>query len=115
MKKTIAKFDKVMEKHKNSIMAYLGLSALILGFFFFYTAHHNLDLLSNYALLTSDFNREYNCDNNFIDIRDITDCGFTSCDDYATIYMSSQKLMLAFVLLFMFVCYNMVVANWKFR
>jgi len=59
----------------------------------FWVSLHNLDLMSNYSLIVSDVNQEYNCNDDFIDIREITDCnGLMQCPDYMTIYVTSLNL-----------------------
>lgn len=72
---------------------------------FFWIGFHNIDLMSNYALITSDFNQEFNCNQDFIDIREITDCnGLMDCPDYQTIYITSINLnMWSYVMLNMIV------------
>lgn len=67
----------------------------------FFIAFHNLDLLSNYALLHNDFNKEEHCDSGFYDLRELTDCnGLFQCPNYKTIYIRSvNTLFVSFFLL----------------
>lgn len=62
---------------------------------FYFMAFHNIDLLSNYALLLNDINKENHFKNNYryYDLRDVSDCThFNSCPDYTQIYKNSQLL-----------------------
>jgi len=105
----IIKFEKKTEKiFKSPIWKRMRntmvLIALIVSVSFFYISFHNLDLLSNYALLYNSVNKEFNCEiDKFWDLYDVQDCnGLNQCHDYATIYLQSMVMqMFAFIILIM--------------
>jgi len=92
---------KYLKKNKKYINAMLFVIIAFYGIIAFFIAFHNLDLLSNYALLMNDVNKEHNCDNGFYDIRDIEDCnGYSQCPDYKTIYIRSVNTLYVSFFLF---------------
>jgi len=98
MLRNILKKIKEKQKYINAILIIVGTFYSIVLFF---TAFHNIDLLSNYSLLWNDLNREEHCDMGFYDLRDLQDCnGLFQCPDYKTIYITSvNTLFISFFIL----------------
>jgi len=85
---------KKIIKHKRYINAILFVVLAFYGVIAFFIAFHNIDLLSNYALLMNDVNKEHNCDEGFYDIREIEDCNaLYQCPDYQQIYINSVNTL----------------------
>jgi len=87
------------------IVVWFVVSIWIFGNVMFWISFHNIDLMSNYALIFNDLNSEYNCNDDFINLREITDCnGLMQCPDYQTIYINSVNLKV-----FSYILLNMVI------
>jgi len=79
----------------------------------FFTASHNLDLLSNYELLYNDFNSDNFGDGTFYDIRDITDCtSMNHCPDYKTIYLRSVSVLFISFFILLFLVIGLGIEKW---
>lgn len=101
LQERIKEFKKHYKKNKKYLAVVLVIILTFYGIVLFFTAFHNIDLLSNYALIFNDQNREDHCDSGFYDIREINDCnGFFQCPDYKQIYITSvNTLFVSFFLL----------------
>jgi len=117
-KKGINKYKKLNKTMNTTpVILYTTFFLFILANALFMVAHHNLDLLSNYALIYSQINEEYNCDENFINIRDITDCNvYNDCPDYKSIYLMSQHIWIYSILFYNLAIITMgihLIVKWK--
>jgi len=88
---------KTFKKNKQFINSYIIIFFTTLSVVFFYSAFHNLDLLSNYSLIFNDVNKKSFIEGNlsgYYDLREIQDCnGYFQCPDYKTIYIGSVNLL----------------------
>jgi dolichyl-phosphate beta-glucosyltransferase len=78
---------RYIKKKQSYIETSLFVFVMIIANILFWTSYHNLDLMSNYAMIFNDLNAERYNGSDFLNIRDITDCtAINYCPDFKTIY-----------------------------
>lgn len=103
------RFDK---KYGKVMTLGLGLIIVFYAGLLYGISFHNLDLMSNYALLFNDINGKYFCNEDYINIREIQDCnGNFECPDYQTIYINSNNIQVLAFLMLMGTSIGLLITN----
>lgn len=111
----LKKIKTKLKKEKPMIMFGIFIGIFLISITLFWSSYHNLDLLSNYALIYSDFNHEnWQSDSEFKDVREIRDCRADfKCSDYMTIYIYSKYGQFIAYILMMMLVLGFVEAEWR--
>ena len=102
-------YNKLKTKRNQFRIAFYG---FIIAIILFFVAHHNIDLMMNYAIIYNNLNQERDSDN--YDIRKIMDCnGFRRCPDFITIYIRSNIILFASFFLMTIVSMGFMLEKWE--
>ena len=101
------------QKLKQNLNITLFLTAFFIAVSLFVISWHNLDVINGYAMLFNDINAIEHCDDNFMNIREINDCGAVYCPDYSTIYVKSKVAEAVGFIILIGIIIEFLLIKWK--